>query len=151
MRRVVSHLVGMNLVFAAMLADEPPPARFDIPDVDLAGQYETSAELLVRRFGAPGALERVFGGPLGSATGAKRLQVRLYDLLAHGWDLAHATGQSLVVPDEVAEHALEFATGQLDGVDRDGRFLPPQPCSDDAHAIDRLAAFLGRNLSWSAP
>jgi len=38
-------------------------------------------------------LNRSYAGPLGIATGSDRLQIRLYDLLAHGWDIAEATGQ----------------------------------------------------------
>jgi uncharacterized protein (TIGR03086 family) len=150
-RRLVSHLVGMNLVFAAMLADEPRHVPFDIADVDLAAEFDSSAELLVSRFSAPGVLERDIGGPLGSASGAERLQIRLYDLLAHGWDLARATRQPLELPDDVAENALAFASRQLEGANRDGRFQPPQPCPEGAVAVDRLAAFLGRDVTWTAP
>jgi Glyoxalase-like domain len=32
-------------------------------------------------FGRPGVLERTYHGPLGTATGAERLKIRLYDLL----------------------------------------------------------------------
>jgi uncharacterized protein (TIGR03086 family) len=147
-RRLVSHLLGMNLVFAAMLAGEPMPTRVDIADCDLAEEYDSSVELLNARFREPGALERELGGPLGSATGGERLQIRLYDLLAHGWDLARATGQPCDLPDDVAERSLDFATRQLEGVDRTGRFLPPQPCPDDVNALQRLAAFLGRDVAW---
>jgi uncharacterized protein (TIGR03086 family) len=150
-RRVVAHLVGMNLVFAAMLAGEPMPDRVDIADADLAEQYDASAELLVSRFRAPGTPAHQVVGPLGAASGADRLQIRLYDLIAHGWDLARATRQTLALPDDLVERALAFATRQLEGVDRDGRFRPPQPCPDDAGSLDRLAAFLGRDVAWTAP
>ena len=150
-RRVVGHLVGMNLVFAAILADEALPARFDIADEELAAQYDSSAELLVSRFNGPGILDRDFGGPMGSASGRERLQIRLYDLIAHGWDLARATRQPLSLPDDLVEGSLAFATVQLEGVDRDERFQPAQPCPASAGALDRLAAFLGRDVSWTAP
>jgi uncharacterized protein (TIGR03086 family) len=150
-RRVVGHLIGMNLVFAAMLADEAMPARVDIADEDLAAQYGSSAELLVSRFSSPGTLERGLGGPMGSASGAERLQIRLYDLIAHGWDLARATRQSMILPDDVVEDSLAFATVQLAGIDRDGRFRPAQTCPDSADSVDRLAAFLGRDVNWAVP
>ncbi len=150
-RRVVHPLVGMNLVFAALIADEPMPVRFDIEDVDLTEQYDWAAELLVSRFSDPGTLDRVMGGPLGSASVAERLQIRLYDLLAHGWDLARATEQSLILPDDLIERSLAFATEQLDGVDRDGRFQPAQPCPDEVDLLGHLAAFLGRDIAWAAP
>ena len=150
-RRVVGHLVGMNLVFAAILTDEAMPARFEIADEDLAAQYDSSAELLVSRFSAPGTLERDFGGPMGSASGADRLQIRLYDLIAHGWDLARAVRQPLILPDDVVEDSLAFATVQLEGIDRDGRFQPARSYPASADAVDRLAAFLGRDVTWVAP
>jgi uncharacterized protein (TIGR03086 family) len=150
-RRVVGHLVGMNRVFCAMLAGEPMPERTEIADAHLADQYEASGDALVARLRAPGALEREFVGPLGSSTGYERLQIRLYDLLAHGWDVARATGQRLILPDDLSARSLAFATRQLDGVDRAGRFEPPQSCPDEATSLDRLAAFLGRDVSWAAP
>src|SRR6266566_1617066 len=64
-------------------------------------------------FGRPGALERTYRGPLGTATGAERLQIRLYDLLAHGWDLAQATGQPAGLPDDLADQSLAFVRTQL--------------------------------------
>jgi uncharacterized protein (TIGR03086 family) len=147
-RQVVTHLVGMNLVFAAMLADEPLPARAAISDDDLPGSYDASASLLVNRFREPGLLERSFNSPRGSATGSERLQIRMYDLLAHGWDIARATGQPDALPDDLAEAALVFATEQLAGTNRDGRFAPPQPYPAGAGSVEQLVAFLGRDLSW---
>lgn len=44
-------------------------------------------------FAQPGVLQRSYQGPLGTLTGAERLHIRIADLLAHGWDLAQATGQ----------------------------------------------------------
>ncbi len=91
-------------------------------------------------------LEQTYQGPLGSATGTERLQIRIYDLLAHGWDLAQATGQRAEPPEDLAEQPLTFVQTQLSGQPRTGRFDPAQPVSDDAPAIDRLAAFLGRRV-----
>jgi len=150
-RRVVGHLVGMNLVFDALLTDGEMPPRVEIADEDLAAQYDVSAALLVSRFTAPGALEREFGGPMGSASGAERLQIRMYDLIAHGWDLARAVRQPLILPIDLVESSLAFATVQLEGIDRTGRFDPAQPCPGSADPLDRLAAFLGRDLGWAAP
>src|SRR6266496_368210 len=89
-RQLVNHLIGMNRVFAALLADQPPPPRpsADHVEDDPAGAYRDSAAALRAAFGRPGVLERTYHGPLGTATGAERLQIRHYDLLAHGWDLA---------------------------------------------------------------
>lgn len=143
--RVVEHLIGMNQVFAAMLAGEAAPQRGDEPAVDgLATAFRETSAALVRAFEQPGVLERSFVSPMGSATGAERLQIRLYDLLAHGWDIARATGQPVRLPENAAEDALRFVRGQLSDEARPGRFKPAEPPRDDAPAIDRLVAFLGR-------
>jgi len=67
------------------------------------------------------------------------------ETLVHGWDLARATGQPLAFPDEIVEVEIEISRKLLDGLPP-GRssFAPPQPVADDAPAIDRLAALLGR-------
>jgi uncharacterized protein (TIGR03086 family) len=148
-RQVVNHLIGMNRVLAALLADQPPPPRLsaDHAEDDPAGAYRDSAAALRAAFGRPGVLERAFHGPLGTATGAERLQIRLYDLLAHGWDLAQATGQPVDLPDDLAEQSLAFARTQLTGQARPGRFGPAQIVAEQAPAIERLVAFLGRPVN----
>jgi uncharacterized protein (TIGR03086 family) len=145
-RQVVNHLIGMNRVFAALLAGQPPPPRppADHAEDDPVRAYRDSAAALLAAFGQPGVLERAYHGPLGTATGAERLQIRLYDLLAHGWDLAQATGQPADLPDDLAEQSLAFARTQLAEQARPGRFGPAQTVAEPAPAIERLAAFLGR-------
>jgi|GEM_PF-218495 len=144
-RRLVDHLIGMNRVFAALLSDEPPPqpAADNIED-DPVGAYRDSAAMLLSEFEQPGVLERTYRGPLGAATGAERLQIRLYDLLAHGWDLAQATGQPVELPGDLAEQSLEFVRIHLTEQARPGPFGPAQMVADHAPAIERLVAFLGR-------
>lgn len=145
-RILVNHLVGMNLVFAALLSGAASPVRGgDRLGDDPSGAFRDSSSALTDAFDRPGVLEETFHGPLGSATGMDRLQIRLYDLLVHGWDLARATGQHWELPDELAEKSLQFAQIQLSGQSRTGRFDPPRDVPDDEPAIDRLAAFLGRS------
>lgn len=146
-RGVVDHLVGMDLVFTAMTEDGPMPDREAVRlGTDPAGAFRSSSAGLHAAFSRPGVLERSFHSPMGSATGAERLQIRLYDLLAHGWDLARATGIPARLPEDVAERALAFAQTQLSTQPRTGRFADPQPVAATAPAVDRLAAFLGRSL-----
>jgi uncharacterized protein (TIGR03086 family) len=134
-RQLVAHPIGMNRVFIALLNDEPMPRPAAPPaEADPVGAFRDSAATLQAAFDRPGVLERTYSVALGAATGAERLQIRLYDLLAHGWDLAQATGQP----------ALGFVRSQLTDQARPGRFAPAQPAADNAPAIERLVAFLGR-------
>lgn len=97
--QLVNHLVGMNLVFAALLSKQAPPERSaDRLGPDPVGAYRESGSALTSAFDQPGVLERTYQSPLGAATGRDRLRMRLYDLLVHGWDLAQATGQPSVLP-----------------------------------------------------
>jgi uncharacterized protein (TIGR03086 family) len=148
-RQLVNHLIGMNRVFAALLADQPPPPRppADHVEDDPLSAYRNSAAALQAAFERPGVLERTYHGPLGTATGAERLQIRLYDLLAHGWDLAQATGQPADLPEALAEQSLAFARTQLADQARPGRFGPAQIVAEQSPAIERLVAFLGRPVS----
>jgi len=147
-RMLVNHLVSINIIFAALLNDQDPPQRgADHLGDDPLRAYQESGAALQAAFAQPGVLERTYQGPLGAATGAERLHVRIADLLAHGWDLAQATDQPAELPDDLAEQALAFVRIQLATQPRTGRFQPTQPVADDAPPIDRLAAFLGRAVS----
>jgi uncharacterized protein (TIGR03086 family) len=149
-RDVINHLVGMNLVFVALFEESPMPARgADRLGGDPAGAYHRSAVALLAAAARPGVLERSQATPVGIATGVERLQWRIVDLLAHGWDLVQATGVVAELPGDLVEQALTFAQAQLHGQPRAGRFADPQPIRDNAPAIDRLAAFTGRPVPWT--
>ncbi|PQZ97190.1 TIGR03086 family protein [Arthrobacter sp. MYb224] len=146
-RELIAHLVGMNLVFTALMTEQSPPQRTtDVLGDDPLAAYLDSSTRLLAAFDRPGALERSYQSPMGSATGQERLQIRMYDLLAHGWDLAQATGQRLEPLEDLAEQALQFVRRQLADQPRTGRFDPVQAIADDAPAIERLVAFLGRRV-----
>jgi uncharacterized protein (TIGR03086 family) len=86
-RDVVNHLVGVNLMFVALLDGSPMPERGADPlGDDPAGAYQKSAAALQDAVGRPGVLERSYPGPFGKAAGAELLQLRVADLLTHGWD-----------------------------------------------------------------
>jgi uncharacterized protein (TIGR03086 family) len=111
---LVNHLVGVSLVFADLLRDQvPPELGADHLGDDPAAAYHDAGRALRAAFDQPGVLEWTYHGPFGAASGAERLQLRIADLLAHGWDLAGATGQPAELPEDLAEQALAFARTQL--------------------------------------
>jgi uncharacterized protein (TIGR03086 family) len=145
-RALLGHVIGGTRLFAALLRDRPPPAPLEnVPAADIAPVFSAAAADLRAAFAAPGVLERTFAAPVGELPGAALIQVRIVELLAHGWDLARATGQPTDgLPAAVAERALAFSR-QLMPADRTGmRFAAEQPVSEGAPAVDRLAGFLGR-------
>lgn len=140
-RELVSHVVAGNNLFASALSGEPVPP----PDDRLLMAYRDSAAALLGAFGQPGALDAVVTVPFGSVPGIVALHLRITEVLVHGWDLARATGQPAAFPGDLAEQELAFTRGKLGDIPPGRRpFGPPQPVADDAAAIDRLAACLGR-------
>lgn len=89
--------------------------------------------------------------PFGTVPGIVALHLRITEVLVHGWDLARATHQVARFPDDIVEQELEFTRGRLPDVSSARRpFAPPRPVPDDAPAIDRLAACLGRPVTAAA-
>jgi uncharacterized protein (TIGR03086 family) len=151
-RRVVEHLVGMDLVFAAMLGDGPMPDRgADVLGDDPVGAFRRSAAALQEVAARPSVLARTQTTPRGPTTRPERLRWRVVDLLVHGWDLAQATGSALDVPEDLAATGLDLARAQLPTQDRAGRFADPQPVDDGAPTLDLLAAYTGRPVPWLRP
>ena len=77
----------------------------------------------------------------------------LMEYIVHAWDLAIATGQPLRFTGEEADGALQVGLGMLKPEYRGpGKaFGYEAPVSETADTLDRLVAFLGRDLQWQAP
>ncbi|MGH3319849.1 MAG: TIGR03086 family metal-binding protein [Streptosporangiaceae bacterium] len=150
-RDLVQHLVAGNDGFAAALRGEATPATQaggQPSPGELASAYRRSVRALLDAFREPGALERTVTVPFGTVPGTVALHLRLTELLVHGWDLTRATGFRVAFPDDLAEQELAFARPALADIPPDRRpFAPPEPVADDAPAIDRLAACLGRKVT----
>lgn len=152
-RQLVNHAVGGNWVFAKVMngqelppVSEPRRQGRDVLGDDPLEAHRESASALVAAFRRPGVLDDIFTVPIGTLPGRAALHLRTVESLVHGWDLGQATGQELSVPDEMAEHALTFSQAQLTALPPDRTpFAPPQPIADDAPAIERLVALLGRS------
>jgi uncharacterized protein (TIGR03086 family) len=160
-RAVVNHLVSGNRMFADILRGAPPAELENLRrmrDVDQLGDdpvraYREAGAALRAAFSQPGVLEGVFQVPAGRVPGAVMLHLRITELLVHGWDVARATGQPARLPDDLAEEELAFSRGRsAPDVPRTGHpFGPAQAVADDAPAIVRLAAYLGRPVTTMVP
>lgn len=140
-RAVVDHLLDVQQRFFANLTGMD--ARTD-------SSFRENAAMLESAFKEEGALERIVPDRLGDISGFTLLNILLMELLAHGWDLGQAVNRDLPFDDEVAARAIEFARMMSPKVPSSlRRFKDSQPVRPDAPAIDRLAAFLGRDTAWS--
>ena len=151
-RQLVNHVVRGNRLFASALRGEPsPPAEpSDILGDDAVAAYRAASAEMLQALGQPGVMERMVTVPFGTVPVPVAVHLRNTELLVHGWDLARATRQPTRFPEELAEQELHFSRGAL-GQIPPGRtpFGPSQPAPEDAPAIDRLAALLGRQVGES--
>ena len=153
-RQLTGHLVGGNRLFASILSGTPMPpldelrrwAAEDQLGADPPSAYREAAGALLAAFELPGVLDAVHRFPVGPLPGRAAIALRTVETLVHGWDLATATGQRLGPPaDELADGVLGFSRDLLTRLP-EGRhpFAPSRPVADDAPALDRLVALLGR-------
>jgi uncharacterized protein (TIGR03086 family) len=161
-RNVANHLVSSNLLFARVLGGEQLPPREELiaaSRVDRLGDdpvqaFRDSATAVLTAFRSEEALTRTVTVPAGTVPGQVALQLRIVEALVHGWDIARATGRRADFPEEIVQQALGFTRaqlGRLGGARAGGApFAPPQPVADDAPALDRLAALLGRQVTAPA-
>ena len=142
-RDLINHVSGGDRVFtAALTGDERKPS-----DDDPVAEFGAASADLVAAFRLPDVLAKVVTVPFGEVPGAVALHLRITEILAHSWDLARATGQSATFPDDIIEQELVFTEGALAAIPPSRTpFATPQPAAENAPALDRLAALLGRSL-----
>ncbi|WP_433859855.1 TIGR03086 family metal-binding protein [Streptomyces kronopolitis] len=145
-RQLLDHMVWENLMAASIAEDAPrEDLTADHLGDDHRAAFEDSARAALATFTGSGMLHRTFG-PY-EAPGAMLVQQVVVELLAHGWDMARATGAPTTLAPEVAEETLVAARRMYGAAPRTagGSFAPERPAPPGASAADRLAAFLGRD------
>jgi uncharacterized protein (TIGR03086 family) len=77
---------------------------------------------------------------------ATALGILSIEFLVHAWDFARATGQRVIVSDELTEHVLGIAHTIITPEVRGGgtSFADAVPVDPGAHVLDRLIAYTGR-------
>ncbi|MGX1761771.1 TIGR03086 family metal-binding protein [Streptomyces lydicus] len=148
-RQLLDHMVWENLMAASIAEDAPRTDHTaDHLGDDHRAAFEDSARAALAAFTHSGMLRRTYG-PY-EAPGAMLVQQVVVELLAHGWDLARATGAPTGLAPAVAEETLAAARRIYGAAPRTegGSFAPERPAPPGANATDRLAAFLGRDPAF---
>lgn len=145
---LVGHVTSGNRISTALLRGEERPSGAEPPPVaELPAAFDRSMADLEEAFGRPGALEQTVSLPIGDIPATAARDLRVTELLVHGWDLARATGQDLSAPESAVQRALEFSREFIHRIPPGRRpFAAPQAVPDDAPALDRLVALLGREV-----
>ncbi len=150
-RQLVNHFVGGPRIMANLLDSgsfDPGVAAEDFCAGDVVAAYDESARRALDAFGRQGALEGTYALPFAELPGAFIMSMVTTDQVAHGWDLARATGQSTDLVPDLAEQLLAQAAvpEQFRGADGVAPFGPERQAPEGATAADRLAAHLGRSV-----
>jgi uncharacterized protein (TIGR03086 family) len=147
---LITHLIAGNVKYTA-IANGAEWTR-TVPEVDAGDDppaiYRATADEMLRAWRQPGVLDREIALPRGRGRAESALCVHLGETLVHGWDLATATGRPFAVDPDVVEARLANYTSWLPEQRAEGvPFSDAKQIPADAAPLDRLAAFLGRNVA----
>lgn len=149
LRELVAHVVINEAQIAALVRGDAVGWSTEVDISVLGGNVMASwrgvALAAIGAFGAAGALEATHSHPAGDASGSQLLGLRVVENLAHGWDLATATGTASPIPEDLAEWAVEFLRPIAGAVLDSEHFGPPIDLGIDAGVATRLLALLGRD------
>ena len=137
--QVADHLIGSVMFFGTTVGADVDPAG-----TNLEARLAAVAQATLEAWQARGLDGEVKVGPHEMPAGAA-LGILSIEFLVHAWDFAQATGQRVLVSDEVAQHVLDVA-GQIirPEVRAGGSFADPVEAGPDADIMGRLVAFTGR-------
>lgn len=145
---LLAHMVGWSASFAATAeghTSDADPSAYQASEAS-AAEFRRAVERIVagwRNNGLDRQLSLVGAGEL---PGRMVFEMTLMEYLAHGWDLAKATGQEMPYTAEEAQAVLDLAQknlpAQYRGEDKPFGEIVDVPV--DAPPLDRFAGFMGR-------
>jgi uncharacterized protein (TIGR03086 family) len=140
--QLADHLIGSVTALGGAAGAEFPGTATGTLEAQLAEAAQAAMEAWNAR-GADGTVKA--GTSEMPATVA--LGIISIEFLVHAWDFAQATGQQIVVSDELSAHVLDAAHNIITP---EGRatvgFADPVEPGPDASALDRLITFTGRAI-----
>jgi uncharacterized protein (TIGR03086 family) len=150
-RALLSHIVG-GLTRIALVGEGADalarPARADgVPDDGWPAAYRAAAVRVTAAWADDATLDTLVEVPWGKVPGRFALAGYIQEILAHGWDLAKATGQPTEGDPELALWTLANAERILPPEPRGGEipFGPVIEAPPEAGPYAHLAAYLGRH------
>jgi uncharacterized protein (TIGR03086 family) len=149
---LLAHLIAGNLKYIEIAGgkDWARGAPDVVLDDDPGAMYRRTLVEMLQAWERPGVLDRETPLPVGRGRAELALYLHLGESLVHGWDLARATGQPPPWDDEIVEASLTQFKSWLPPQRPGAPFSDAVPLSSDALPIDRLAAYLGRDVgAWS--
>ncbi|TDC08955.1 TIGR03086 family protein [Nonomuraea longispora] len=140
-RELINHLEWAATLFESLAQDGGFP-----PQKEYTGDFPERVERMLAVWARPESWEGVsqsMGLPKSVLA-----NMALTDLVAHGWDLARATGRTFEVQEETAAALLAFARQMAPTGRERGAFGPEVPVRESAPVLDRALGVIGRDPAW---
>ncbi len=149
--QLLEHIAGWMGVFADSAEGGKPEGPAAVDAEGAAKVFAAAADRTVAAFRG-GAAERPLTLTSGELPGAAVLGMGLMEYVAHGWDLAVATGQPVPYADTEADAALAAGRQMLRPEYRGPQAIDAEVAvRDDAPALARFLGFVGRDPQWRPP
>jgi uncharacterized protein (TIGR03086 family) len=144
-KALLNHLfMGMHMLTTAAKSGKAEVLEGDIVGPDPAKQYDEARAKLLEAIREPGVFDKNWEMPFAALPGQVMAGIAFWEHLAHGWDIAKATGQDATIPDDLAQEALDSVTPMDAMIRMPGVCGPKVDVPSDASITDRLVGFLGR-------
>ena len=132
---LVNHVAGTHIFFGSLLG---------LPDV--GPKWRDVRQAMAALLEDPDTLSGTAEVPgMGEMPKTAILDICIYDMLIHTWDLSRAIGADDTLPPDTAEAGFAWLQTLPPSILRaPGRFGDPVPVGADADAQTRLLAFAGR-------
>ncbi|TDC97429.1 TIGR03086 family protein [Nonomuraea deserti] len=140
-KALINHLEWGATLFESLAQD----GEF-LPEKEYTGDFPDRVERMLAVWARPESWEGVSQG-LGLPKSVLA-NMALTDLVAHGWDLARATGRTYEVEEETAAALLAFAEQMAPTGRERGAFGPEVSVPEGAPALDRFLGVIGRDPAW---
>jgi uncharacterized protein (TIGR03086 family) len=148
-RDLVRHMVGGTRMVACALRSEPfPTAGSDLLGSDPVGAFRRAIDEMVTTFRTdPTLLLRSLPLEWGDTPGSVLAEMFMADHLVHTWDLARSLSVDVPFDEALVARARRFADAYVPT--RRGPRMFDEECAvpRDASPIERLVAFVGRDVS----
>ncbi|GAA3741453.1 TIGR03086 family metal-binding protein [Salinactinospora qingdaonensis] len=150
---LLNHVIATTTLLSRIAAGHPVEAEHLAPAATAAtaftGEPEQAfakaAALARETFADPGGWERTVAMPTGAEfPGAVLAKLIALDAVAHGWDIARATGQDDTLPAPLVDTAMAFATDFVRPEVRGTTIGHQVHVGPAATKTERFVAFLGR-------
>jgi uncharacterized protein (TIGR03086 family) len=146
-RTLLSHMTGgvIRIALVGEGADALSVPPFADEPGDWAAAYRAAGVRAAAAWADDAKLDAIFAVPWGKVPGRVAVAGYVREVLAHGWDLAVATGQETELDAELGAFALDVSRRSLPASGREGLpFGPVVPAPAGAGTYAQLAAWLGR-------